>query len=76
MYRDLGLRFDGAVAALDMITFLGPDEPVALAAATEAREFFAELDAPVYVTRFDRLIAAPTPQEGVARISPMLQTAR
>lgn len=54
---DLALRFDVAMAALDMATFIGPDQPAVRAAAAEALEIFAELGATPLLERLERLMA-------------------
>jgi hypothetical protein len=58
IYREMGLRFDLAMAGLDMAAFLGPDTPAVKAAAAEARAIFADLGARPVIARLDRLMAA------------------
>jgi class 3 adenylate cyclase/tetratricopeptide (TPR) repeat protein len=76
LYREFGLLLDFALAAIDQLSFLGPDEAAGVVAATEARSTLVELGAVPLVARIDRLLGAAAQRQGVAEISPMLQTAR
>ena len=60
-YRDMGLRFDLAMAGLDMAAFLGADVPAVKAAAAEARAIFVDLGARPVIARLDRLVAPESP---------------
>ncbi|MHB8672076.1 MAG: adenylate/guanylate cyclase domain-containing protein [Candidatus Limnocylindrales bacterium] len=55
-YRDLGLRFDVAITALDMAALVGPEESAVRAAVAEARPILVELGATPVVARLDRLV--------------------
>lgn len=57
-YREMGLRFDLAMAGLDMVAFLGPEVPAVKAAAAEARAIFVDLGAHPAIARLDRLVAS------------------
>jgi hypothetical protein len=59
--RDLGLPFDTALAGIDMIVALGPDDPDAREAAVESRRILEGLDAQPYLRRIDSLMDAPAP---------------
>ena len=59
VYGDLGLRFDVAMTALDMATFIGPGHPAVRAAAAEGREILRELEATPLLERLDRLMTGP-----------------
>lgn len=54
-FRALGLDFELARTALDLVLLVGPDTPEAVAAANEARAIFERLGARPYL---DRLAAA------------------
>ena len=56
-YREMGLRFDLAMAGLDMAALLGSDVPAVKAAAAEARAILVELGAKPLIARIDRLVA-------------------
>ena len=56
-YRALGLRWDAAVCALDMIETL-PHEAEALVAANEARVLMVELGAVPFIARIDAALGA------------------
>ena len=56
VYRDMGLRFDLAMAGLDMAALIGPDVPAVRAAAAEARAILVELGARPVIARLDRLV--------------------
>ena len=56
VYRDLGLRFDVAMAGLDMAVLLDRAEPAVAAAAAEARAIFIDLGAAPLVERLERLV--------------------
>ncbi len=56
VYGDLGLRWDVALTALDMATFVGPDHPAVRAAAADAKEILSELGATPLLERLDRLM--------------------
>ncbi len=64
-YRDALRRYEAmkfdflrALAALDFLTLLGPDEPAAVAAAAEAREVFERVEARLFVERLDAALSA------------------
>ena len=57
IYREMGLRFDLAMAGLDMAALVGPDVPAVKAAAGEARAILIELGARPVIARLDRLVA-------------------
>jgi len=65
-YRNLGVRFDVALTILDMVTFLGADDPAVAALVPEAREVFRDLGARLLEERLDGLtresvrVAGPT----------------
>ena len=63
-YREMGLRFDLAMAGLDMAAFLGPEVPAVRAAAAEARAILVELGALPVIARLDRLVAPEGPSIG------------
>ncbi|MFN8622985.1 MAG: AAA family ATPase [Chloroflexota bacterium] len=66
-WQDLGLPWDEALACLDLVLLLGPDDPDAPAAAERAREVFTELGAKPFLAKLDEALAAPgrtTPAEG------------
>ena len=74
-WRDLGLRFDEALTAIDMATLLGPAVPEARAAADSAREILTRLGAKPFLERLEEAIqrqpsaAHPTPARSRDRSS-------
>jgi hypothetical protein len=70
IYREMGLRFDLAMAGLDMAALLGPDVPAVRAAAVEARAIFVDLGARPVIARLDRLVA-PDKREPAAPAEPV-----
>ncbi|HEX7473977.1 MAG TPA: adenylate/guanylate cyclase domain-containing protein [Candidatus Limnocylindrales bacterium] len=77
-YRDMGLRFDLAMAGLDMAALVGPEVPAVRAAAAESRAILMELGARPVIARLDRLVPAhgsgsggpPAASEPVASAQP------
>lgn len=64
-WRDLGARFELAMAELDMVTMLGPESAEAREAAEDARAIFQELRAEQHLRLLDRALAAPPPRAPV-----------
>jgi class 3 adenylate cyclase/tetratricopeptide (TPR) repeat protein len=60
VYEDAGLSFDVALTALDLATFLGPDQPAVRAAAAKGREILASLGATPLLERLDARTAGST----------------
>ena len=60
-YESFGWRFVKALAALDFVTLLGPAEPAAREAATEARAVLEELRAAPFLARLDAILTGETP---------------
>ncbi len=56
-YREFGLRFDFALAVVDMAALLGSDHPAVRASVAEARETLVSLGAAPILARLDRLTA-------------------
>jgi hypothetical protein len=54
-YRDLGLRFDLALTATEMVALLGTGDADVIAAAETARSTLVELGATTLLTRLDAL---------------------
>ena len=54
-YREMGCRFDVALAVLDMAALIGPDEPAVRAAIPEGREILVSLGAQTLLERLDAL---------------------
>jgi class 3 adenylate cyclase/tetratricopeptide (TPR) repeat protein len=62
-WRDLGLRFDEALAAIDMTTLLDPAEPEVRAAAEIARETFSLLKAEPFLARLEAAMLRAEPRQ-------------
>src|SRR4029077_14601872 len=61
-YRALGLAFEEAAAAVDMVTVMAPserDHPDVIAAVAAARETLSKLDARPFLTQLDAAMARP-----------------
>jgi hypothetical protein len=56
-WRDLGLPWDEALCAIDLVTFLGTSSPEIHAAAESAREILIGLRAKPYLDRLDAAVA-------------------
>jgi class 3 adenylate cyclase/tetratricopeptide (TPR) repeat protein len=61
-WRDLGLVWDEALCAIDMVLLLGPGEPEVRAAAERARETLIRLRAKPFLERLDAAMAAGSPR--------------
>ena len=56
-WRDLDLPVERALCAIDLVTALGPDDPMATAAADEARGIFSGLGARPYLERLEAALS-------------------
>jgi tetratricopeptide (TPR) repeat protein len=65
-YREMGLPFDVAMTALDMVALVGAGETAVAAAAEEARATFMTLGAKPLLARLDRLLAGQGSHRRVA----------
>ena len=68
-WRDLGLPWYVALAAIDALTVLGPDEPELQAAGEEARAILAGLGAKPFLARLEAAMEQPRSQGSEAPIS-------
>ena len=58
-WRDLNVPFDLALAQLDFVALIGPNDPDARAAASEARDIFTKLGAKPFLARLEAAVASP-----------------
>ncbi|MFN8622984.1 MAG: AAA family ATPase [Chloroflexota bacterium] len=65
-WRELRLPWPEAVACLDLVIVLGPDDPDAPAAAERAREVFTQLGAAPYLAKLDAVLGAASTSEATA----------
>ncbi len=65
--HDLGLPWDQALSAIDLVTVLDPTDPEVRAAADAARAILVGLRARPFVDRLDAALARPTAASGTAR---------
>jgi class 3 adenylate cyclase/tetratricopeptide (TPR) repeat protein len=75
-WRDLGLPWDEALCALDLVSFLDPTEPEVRAAAEVARAVLVRLRAMPFIARLDAALARPSSKAGSspARTEPSTAT--
>jgi class 3 adenylate cyclase/tetratricopeptide (TPR) repeat protein/ribosomal protein L40E len=75
-YREFGVKFDVALTILDMMAFLGADEPAVAALVPEARDTLDDLGARLLLERLDDLVAAAARSARSAIVTPRAPTAR
>jgi class 3 adenylate cyclase/tetratricopeptide (TPR) repeat protein len=76
-WHELGLHFEAAVCALNLVTMLGPSTPEARAAADDARALFERVGAQPFLDRLaEAMSSSPSPAAtGVARTEDARQPA-